>query len=381
MREALHDRAAPFYRLAPAPGGPNRTEPRAARSPVVFRSRPFDHRRPDLAAELARPPLAVREVRGGEARELVELARDAMVSRARDLDCFAYGDARDVRRLVHDDGLEFVAIGSRPERRLALSAAYGLLTVRNGVPTGYVQIDGFLSTALVHFNVFETFRGTDAAWVFARALASARALFAAEAFAIEPYQLGHENDEALDSGAWWFYRKLGFAPKHVATSRLARAEARRIERSPRARSSRATLARLARVHLYWEPLGRAATVPPHAAIARAATAALAALGEPFASAQAALVRRAAEIARLDRGRLGADEKLWLERWAPTIVALPGVGSWSARERTALGALVRAKAARRESELVPLLADHPRFGPALLELARYHGADDDLAPAR
>ncbi len=390
LREALHDRAAPFYRLAQGPGGQNRTEARAPGSAIVFRSQPFERRRPDLAAELALPPRAVHEVRGREANELVELARDAMVSRARDLDCFAYGDARDVRRIVHDDGLEFVAIGSRPDRRLQLSAAYGLLTVRNGVPTGYVQLDGFLGTALVHFNLFETFRGTDAAWVFARALATARFLFRSEAFAIEPYQLGHGNDEALDSGAWWFYRKLGFEPRHAAAVRLANAEARRLARSIRARSSRATLARLAQVHLYWEPLGRVATVPPHAAIARAATAAYAARSEPLLEARVEISRRAAELARLtphsrsataERSTLSAAERLWLERWAPIIVSLPGIESWSAPELTALGALVRAKAARRESELVPLLAAHARFGPALLELARRHGAAHDLAPAR
>jgi len=29
---------------------------------------------------------------------------------------------------------------------------------------------------------------------------------------VYPYQLGHDNDEAIESGAFWFYRKLGFRP-------------------------------------------------------------------------------------------------------------------------------------------------------------------------
>ena len=29
-------------------------------------------------------------------------------------------------------------------------------------------------------------------------------------FSVDPYQLGRENEEAIDSGAFWFYRKLGF---------------------------------------------------------------------------------------------------------------------------------------------------------------------------
>jgi hypothetical protein len=57
-----------------------------------------------------------------------------------------------------------------------------------------------------------------------------------------------------------------------------------------------------------------------------------------------------------------------------------VRGWSEAERRGLGGLVRAKAARRESGLPALARAHPRFGPALLGLARRHGAQID-APAR
>jgi hypothetical protein len=376
--ERLHDGVAPFYRLEPGADGPSRTLDRAPRSSPPARPAPPRRGRPDLAAELARPPRAVLEIPPRAAARWVELARDAMVVRSRDLDCFAYGDPRDVRRVVHDDGLEMVAIGSVPTRRLPLAAAYGVLTLRHGVPIGYVQLDGFLGTALVHFNTFDTFRGADAAWVFARALATARALFGAEAFAIEPYQLGRGNDEALDSGAFWFYEKLGFAPRDRTVAELARRERARFARDPRARSSRRTLARLADGYLVLEPAGRVATVPPHAAIARATTAALAAESHDPVAARDRLARRAAALAGLAGARLGAAERLWLERWAPMLVSLPGVEAWPVAERTALGALVRLKAGRRESELVRAWRDHPRAGAALLELAGRFGATRDVA---
>lgn len=368
LREARHDAVAPYYVLAPGPATPARTTARAPGAPPAFRSAPPRGARPDLAAELGRPPRAVRAVGGAEAERLVALAREAMVTRARDLDCFCFGDPRDVRRIVDRDGLEFVAIGSLPERRLLVSAAYGLLTLRNGVPIGYVQLDGFLATALVHFNTFETFRGADAAWVFARALAAARRLFGADAFAIEPYQLGAGNDEALDSGAWWFYAKLGFAPRDPALIALARRERARLARRAGRRTPRATLLELAQGHLFWEPAGRRATVPPHAELSRAlavASAAAAADGDPDG---ARSVSRAAAALGLDRRRTSAAERLWLARWAPLLGALPGFAGWSADERAAAAAVLRAKAGRRESAMVPRLRAHPRFGPALLELA-------------
>lgn len=375
--ERLHDGVAPFYRLDPGTDGPSRTLDRAPRA-APARCVPPRRGRPDLAAEIERPPREVIEVAPRSAARWVELARDAMAVRARDLDCFAYGDPRDVRRFVHDDGLEMVAIGSTPERRLPLATAYGVLTLRHCVPIGYVQLDGFLGTALVHFNTFDTFRGADAAWVFARALATARALFGAVAFAIEPYQLGRGNDEALDSGAFWFYAKLGFAPLDRGIAALARRERARFERVPRARSSRRTLARLADGYLVLEPAGRPATVPPHAAIARATTAALAAESSDLAEARDRLAARAAALTGLAGARLGAAERLWLERWAPMLVSLPGIESWPVGERRALGELVRLKAARRESDLVRAWRDHPRAGAALLELGERFGATRDVA---
>lgn len=371
-REALHDANAPFYRLAPGAGTPERTTARDPRAGRRVRRRPPPEGRPDLGREWRRTPGAVLEVRGREAEALVGLARDAMVCRQRDLDCFAYGDARDVRRFRWDDGLEFVAVGSLPERRLLLSAAYGLLTLRHGVPTGYAQVDGWLGTALLHFNTFDTFRGADAAWVFARALATARALFGAEAFAVEPYQLGQDNDEALDSGAWWFYAKLGFVPRPGPVAALARRERARLGRRPDARSSRATLARLAAEHLYWEPAGRAATVPPDVAAARAVSATLAARPEPPGEATAALADELARALGMSRTAT-SEERLWLERWGPLAPALPGWSSWDAVARRALGAALRAKAGGRESDATPLLRDHPRVGPALVELGRRSGA--------
>ncbi|QQR74335.1 MAG: hypothetical protein IPJ17_01710 [Holophagales bacterium] len=386
-REALHDAISPSYLLRPDDDTPSRTLDRAPRSPLVGRSTTPRRERPDLADELVRPPLAVREVAGREAVELVELARRAMVTRERDLDCFCYGDPRDVRRFRHEDGLELVAIGSRPERRLLLAAAYGLLTLRNGVPIGYVQLDGFLGTTLVHFNTFETFRGADAAWVFARALATARVLFGSHAFAIEPYQLGHLNDEALDSGAWWFYARLGFAPRDAAIAALAAREAERRRRRPAARSSRRTLAQLARGYLYWEPEGRTATVPPHAAASHAISTALAALDGVHGSQSSEragrewVARIAGEIGLGPGTALTTEERLWLGRWAPLLATLPGISTWSREERLGLGAIVRAKAGRRESAAVQVARSHPRFGPALLELAAAHGYAEDERPRR
>ncbi|MFN9801981.1 MAG: hypothetical protein ACK54P_18330, partial [Bacteroidota bacterium] len=51
-------------------------------------------------------------------------------------------------------------------------------------------------------------------------------------FQAEPYQLGKDNPEGLESGAVWFYYRLGFRPRQPRLARLALREAERIRKNP-----------------------------------------------------------------------------------------------------------------------------------------------------
>jgi hypothetical protein len=231
---------------------PSRTAAEYRHSPVVFRREAPGRGRPDLLAELARPPRAVRKVSGREGRVLLALAQDAMATRARDLDAFAYGDERDVRLVDDGEGLQWIVNGMLPERRPKRKQTYGFLALRNGVPVSYLDAHFWSRSVDTSFNVFEAFRGGESAFIFARLLAAFRCLFGTRSFALAPYQLGRDNDEALESGAWWFYYKLGFRPKNRAILALAQWELARMRAQPGHRSSQRTLARLAADYLYLE---------------------------------------------------------------------------------------------------------------------------------
>ncbi|MDX1377010.1 MAG: hypothetical protein R3357_15695, partial [Burkholderiales bacterium] len=231
-REAFHDAIEPFYALAPGAATPSRTLAHHAVAPVVYQRAPLRRARPDLRAEIRRAPQRVRMTDPREGERLIDLARAAMLTRERDLDAFAYGDARDVRIVHEAGGLAFALNGVIPERRAPVAAVFGALTLQNGVPIGYVQLDVAGRSAAISFNSFATFRGGEAAHVFARMLAMAHHLLGAASFTLEPYQLGADNDEAIESGAWWFYRKLGFAPRAAKALRLARREAARAAARP-----------------------------------------------------------------------------------------------------------------------------------------------------
>ena len=370
-REAFHDAIDASYRVDPGPGTPSRTHAIYPAAPVVFRKAAPSRSRPDLQAEMRRPPRRVRSVSPREGRQLIDLACEAMVTRSRDLEAFGYGDPRDVRVVDDGDGLQFVVIGVVPERRRLLHGLYGYLTLRNGVPIGYVQIDPLMRSAGIHYNTFETFRGGEAAHVFGRVLATTLHLFGAESLSIEPYQLGQGNAEGLESGAWWFYYKLGFRPRDAKVRRVLRGELARMKRNPRHRSNRATLEKLAAAHMQFEQSSSAPPLPhPPWEIGTLVSNTLAAhSGAGRRQASAACSREAARLLGLRsmRAWTASERQAW-SRWSPLVLALPGVSRWSIANRRALVRIVRAKGGRRDGDFVKLFDAHPRLGPAILSAA-------------
>jgi hypothetical protein len=355
VQESVHDGIDAAYVLHPGAGGPSRTEARWEDSAIVFPDRPPERARPDLLEEIGRPPADVWRVGPRDGARLIDLARASMVTRARDLDAFTWGSPTDVRLVEDGDGLAFAMIGMQPDRRLPLPVVHGWLTLRNGVPIGYVQSDTLLSSCEVSFNTFDTFRGVEAGHVFARVLAAARHVLGARSFSIEPYQLGHGNHEGLESGAWWFYVKLGFRPKDRAVARLYARERSRMRRDRSYRSDEPTLARLARRHVYWEP------DPRHPALLPLVPT----LGlrlPPSGAADASAILQLGSL----RG-WSAGERLALERLAPVVAALPGVTRWSAAEKRALGAALRGKGGPDELIFLKRLDAHPKAKRALARL--------------
>ncbi|MFO1316442.1 MAG: hypothetical protein U1F58_12630 [Burkholderiales bacterium] len=372
-REKIYDRLDPTLTLAWGRAGPSRTHARAAGLPVSFQAGPLRTQRPRLPAAILDPPRAILPVDRRRGRALIDLAREAMVTRSRDLDAFSYGDPADVRLIDCGDGLVFACIGVLPERRLMLETVYAFLTLKNGVPIGYVLVSGLFGSSEVAYNVFETFRGGEAGYVYGRVLAATRALLGTDAFTVFPYQLGDGNDEALESGAWWFYQKLGFRPRDRALLALMRRELARMRARPGHRSSMATLRRLAADNVYYfmhAPRDDVMGILPTGEIGLAVTRYIARrFGSDRTAAGTACAADAAALCGV-RSLNGwtRGERLWFERWSPLILALPGVAQWSRAERQALAAVARAKGGRRESDYAARLDAHPRLRATLVRMA-------------
>ena len=136
-------------------------------------------------------------------------------------------------------------------RRLPLRAYLCGYTLKNGVPIHYFEAIGLCEWLEVGFNVFYTYRQGETAWIYAQTLRCIRALTAATCISIYPYQIGQDNDEAIDSGAFWFYRKLGFRSGRADLRELCEREEKKIAANPKYRTPRRTLKRLAEAHMFY----------------------------------------------------------------------------------------------------------------------------------
>jgi len=304
---------------------------------------------------------------------MIELARESLVMRGRDLDGIMYGNPHDVRWIDAGDGLSLACIGLSPEHRALVESIYVFLQMKNGVPIGYFQAALLFGSAEVNYHVFPSFRGVEAADVYARSLGVVRHLFGTNAFSIHPYQLGHGNDDALAAGAFWFYAKLGFRPERPKLLALLKQEQRAIARNPRHRTRRSVLRQLASDYAFFYTGRQRDDVAGKVELSRIPLALSRVLSERFGSDR----ERGLEVLARDAARLlGAraagssrDERRAWQWWAPLVFALPGVERWSLAERRALAGVIAAKGAHREDDFVRRLDRHLRLRRALLQLAR------------
>jgi hypothetical protein len=306
---------------------------------------PYFHREPllrradiSLAVELQSPPLPVKQLPKKEAQKVLDLILDTSAMRYRELYGFTHPDRQHVFRATAGRGVEIVFCGVPPEWRLPLRAYHAGMFFKNGVPAGYVEVLSLFERAEVGFNLYYTFREGESAWLYGRILRLFRQIFGVRCFSVDPYQVGLENDEALDSGAFWFYRKLGFRPLDAAAAQLAQREEDRMRRMPGYRSSRPTLEKLAHSYMLYECAD-------------------------------------AECGAWDRFRVRNVGLRCARMRAGDSVLRRIAERWDARERAAVEAIVRAKSGSSEARYLHLMQRQARLRAAVIEMGR------DLAPVK
>ena len=235
----------------------SRTGLRLRARKTFFHDAPLIKRRDvSLINELNSPAIPVKQLSRAEGEKALDLARETSAVRYRELHGFTYGDSSRVVQADLGRGTEAFVVGVPPAHRLPLRAYHAAIIFKNGVPVAYFEGLSLFERMESGFNLYYTFREGETAWLYARILRLMRQLLGVTVLSIDPYQVGHENEEGIESGAFWFYRKLGFRPVKPELMKMTLAEERKMATDPRHRTSARTLRKLASGHMLYEMPGK-----------------------------------------------------------------------------------------------------------------------------
>ena len=291
-----------------------------------------------LARELETPPLPVRRLARPEARRILDLILDTSAMRFRELYGFSHPDEAGVFHADAGRGVDIFFFGVPPAWRLPLRAYHGGLFFKNGVPAGYVETLSLFERAEVGFNLYYTFREGESAWLYARLLRLFRQILGVTCFSVDPYQIGLENPEAVDSGAFWFYRKLGFRPVNPKVAELTAREERRMRQTPGYRSSKRTLEKMADGYILFE-----------------ASSAEQGAWDNFRVRNLLLKRGQTHFPAPSSGL------------AQVLSLIPDLARWTAEEKAAAAKIIQAKQSASEARYLRLMQRHSRLRAAFLAL--------------
>jgi hypothetical protein len=341
---------------------------------VRYRSRGLRRLPTDPRRLISRPLENITLLEPRRAEAVIDVTRAALTARCREVYAISHANPAEVYLADLGEGTALALIGVLPARRLSLESNYGYLLLSNGVPVGYAGVTPLYRQANTGINIFEPFRGSEAAFLCAQVLRAFRTLFGVRRFVLNPYQIGAGNPEAIESGAFWFYHRLGFRPVDAELAELAAAEHRRRRARPAHRTDAATLERLAQSDVELVLPGAHArdrfAEPWLADLSLLASEALARAGggsrERDSEILSARVARALGVRGL--ARWAEAEREAFAALAP-LVALLDLPSLGARARAGLARLLRAKGAAQEAPYVRAAAADAYLLPGLMEAAR------------
>ena len=251
-RAELYDSQQLYVRWTPS-FNLSRTGMRLSGRKCFYHRGPLIQRREiDLRKELAEPSPELEKLSPQEGEKALDMARDSSTVRYRELYGFTHGDPQNVYRVELGRGVELFIMSLRPEKRLPLRSYLAVMIYKNGVAIGYFEGLSLFERMESGFNLYYTFRDGETAWLYARVLNVMHHFARVTAFSLDPYQIGFENEEGIESGAFWFYRKLGFRPTSPEVLKLTLKEEEKLRTRKGYRTSAAMLRKLARSPMIFE---------------------------------------------------------------------------------------------------------------------------------
>jgi hypothetical protein len=324
--------------------------------------------------EIMRPVESVLQLDHREGSKLIDVAMASLAVRHRETVHFNHASPDEVYLADVGAGVSVAVFGLRQAHRYPLETTMGFLIISNGVPVGYGGSSILFRQINTGVNIFDEYRGGEAAFLWVQVMRVFHALAGCTRFIANPYQFGADNDEALGSGAFWFYYRLGYRPVLGNVRKLATREFTKIRKDRSFRSDIKTLRRLASCDMHLTlPGAKGSELFEERWLETSSMLASKFLGEaPGRTRQGAAkcftARLAKDIGIRNLDKWSAAERRSIETIAP-IVAAATPSEWSAAEKRSLRELLRAKGGDNEARYAQLLGQNVKFLAALRKACR------------
>jgi hypothetical protein len=370
-RAELYDSLKLYVRWTPAYRA-TRTGMSLSAKPVFYHRQPLIKRKEvSIATELRAEAIVLQKLSRSEGEKILDLTRETSTLRYRELYGFTHGDPARMLKATIGHGVDLFIIGLPPNKRLPLRAYHAAMIFKNGIPVGYFEGLSLCERMESGFNFYYTFREGETAWIYARTLSVFKQLLGVTAFSLDPYQIGHENEEGIESGAFWFYRKLGFRPTKRELLQLTLAEEKKMATRSGYRTSAGTLRRLADGYMIFELSPATRGDWDRFQVRKIGLAVQRRMAQDFAG-DAEKIRQ--ESLRSVTRSLGLRLNDWKEKelgaagdLSLALSLVPDLSRWSADEKRAVVQVIRAKASTDETRYLRLLQKHAQLRAAMIRI--------------
>jgi hypothetical protein len=328
-------------------------------------------KRPRAPKKEIEKPLRMIQLPVRDGTRLIDAAMASLAVRYRETYHFNYANPREVYLAHVGEGIAIAVFGLLPEHRFALECTMGYLVLSNGVPIGYGGASALFRQVNTGVNIFDEFRGSEAAYIWTQVMRAYHSLTGCTRFIANPYQFGGDNSEALKSGAFWFYYRLGYRPVLPAVRKLAKSEFEKIRRGGY-RCDIKTLRKLASCDMHLAlPGARAGEYFDERWFDTVSMLATTVLGDAGGKTRRESAKRVASSLARDLGMRSG--KPGSERLAPIIAAV-NPGDWSRAEKRRTRDVWRAKDGEFEARYAKLLAGDDKLLISLKNACRRADAE-------
>ena len=334
---------------------------------------PLKRRCADLGEEMRRASARLVRLTEKRGAAMIATACEVLAVRNRELYPVTLANPREIYKIEPGRGLQILLFATPPEIRLPLEANFGAMFFRNGIPVAYGIAATLFERVEIAINVFPAFRAGESAYIIEQFFKVFCHHFGSRVFLVRSMQMGNDEEEALHSGAFWFYYKLGFRAISPSVRKLAERERSKQLKNPGYRTPISTQKQLAKSDVVYFPDANSIKrwrEPKLATLGYRVTDYFATKydGDRDAGVTGAVrfVQRALGVK--NTASWTRAEVVALGRLAPLLANISRLDRWNPRDKRAMVEIIRTKGSGLDRDYAQLCLSHSTFRDAIHQLA-------------